>query len=112
MAICEVDPDFHEVKFGDGSSARELDLRHVSDHMWQFIWADEDDDPVNHPSHYNWLPNGFEVIDMTEHMTFCLGNVVKYVARAGRKTDDPTEDLKKAEFYLRREIERLEARSE
>lgn len=64
-------------------------------------------DNVNHPAHYQGFSNGAEVIDITENLTFNLGNVVKYVARAGRKTDDPLEDLKKAKFYLEREIERL-----
>jgi hypothetical protein len=49
-----------------------------------------------------------EVIDLTEQLNFNLGNVVKYVARAGRKTCDPKEDLKKAQWYLIREIYRLE----
>lgn len=64
-------------------------------------------DSVNHPSHYTGFSNGAEVIDITENLTFNLGNVVKYVARAGRKTNDPIEDLRKARFYLNREIERL-----
>lgn len=63
-------------------------------------------DNVNNPAHYQFS-NGAQVIDITENLSFNLGNVVKYVARAGRKTDDPEEDLLKALFYLRREIERL-----
>lgn len=64
---------------------------------------------INHPSHYN--KGRFEVIDVVEDwkLGFCLGNTVKYVARAGHK--DPTkeiEDLKKAAWYLAREIETLE----
>lgn len=64
-------------------------------------------DNVNHPSHYQGFSNGAEVIDITENLSFNLGNVVKYVARAGRKTDDPAEDLRKARFYLNREIQRV-----
>lgn len=64
-------------------------------------------DAVNHPAHYNWFSNGAEIIDITENLTFNAGNVVKYVARAGRKTEDPLEDLRKAKFYLEREIHRL-----
>ena len=64
-------------------------------------------DSVNHPAHYTGFSNGAEVIDLTENLSFNLGNVVKYVARAGRKTSDPFEDLSKARFYLEREIERL-----
>jgi hypothetical protein len=62
-------------------------------------------DPIN-PDHYQF-PNGFQVIDLTENLSFNLGNVVKYAARAGRKSPDPLEDLYKARFYLNREIERL-----
>lgn len=64
-------------------------------------------DNVNHPPHYTGFSNGSEVIDITENLSFNLGNVVKYVTRAGRKTADPTEDLLKAEFYLNRELDRL-----
>lgn len=63
-------------------------------------------DNVNHPSHYTAY-KGIEVIQLTEHLNFCRGNVVKYVARAAHKGSE-LEDLKKAEFYLKREIERLE----
>ena len=64
---------------------------------------------VSHPSHYadGWS-NGSEVIDLTEHLSFCAGNVVKYVCRAGRKDPDKhVEDLEKARWYLDREIERV-----
>lgn len=64
-------------------------------------------DPVNHPSHYK-LANGCEVIELTENFNFCRGNAVKYLCRAGQK--DPNkeiEDLKKAKFYVNREISRL-----
>lgn len=64
-------------------------------------------DTVNHPEHYIF-PNGAEVIDITEHLTFNLGNVVKYVSRAGRKASaSQEEDLRKALFYLNRELKRL-----
>ena len=65
-------------------------------------------DPVNSPSHYTQYP--VEVIELTEHMNFCRGNAVKYIARAGLK--DPNkelEDLHKARWYIEREIARLEA---
>ena len=64
-------------------------------------------DMVNHPPHYTGHPSGIECIQITEWMNYCLGNVFKYVWRSGLK-DDPIEDLKKARFYLNREIERLE----
>lgn len=66
-------------------------------------------DNVSHPPHYadGWS-NGAEVIDLTEHLSFCAGNVVKYVCRAGRKDpDNHVEDLEKARWYLDREIERV-----
>ena len=69
-------------------------------------------DNVNHPKHYQGFSNGAEVIDITENLSFNLGNVVKYVARAGRKTEDPFEDLLKAQFYLERERERLLAKED
>ena len=64
---------------------------------------------VSHPPHYaNGWSNGAEVIDLTEHLSFCAGNVVKYVCRAGRKDPDKhVEDLEKARWYIDREIERV-----
>lgn len=57
------------------------------------------DDSVNHPSHYaSYDP---EVITVTERLSFCEGNVVKYLARAGRKPDAPEQlDLDKAYWYM------------
>lgn len=66
-------------------------------------------DNVNHPEHYTRF-KGVEVIDITEQLNFNRGNVVKYVTRAGAKAgSDEKEDLRKAEWYLRREIERVGA---
>ena len=67
---------------------------------------------VNHPGYYK--RGGVEAIDAIEAwgLGFCLGNVVKYVARAGHKTADGLRDLKKAEWYLSREIERMEHKPE
>ena len=64
-------------------------------------------DPVDHPRHYNVHPSGVECIQITEHMGFNAGNVIKYVWRADEKGDD-LEDLKKAQWYLAREIARRE----
>ncbi len=66
-------------------------------------------DPVNHPSHYNSHPSGIECIQITEHMNFNLGNAVKYIWRAGLKSDAPITDLEKARWYIEREIARLKA---
>lgn len=65
-------------------------------------------DMVNNPPHYTSHPSGVECIDVVEHMSFNLGNVVKYIWRAGLKGDDQLLDLRKARFYLDREITRLE----
>ena len=68
-------------------------------------------DPVNHPAHYTY--GKIETIDFIEDkkLGFCLGNVVKYVTRAGHKLNT-LEDLKKARWYLDREIARLEKEAE
>ena len=65
------------------------------------------DDPVNHPPHYTNHPSGVECITITEHFNFCVGNAVKYLWRTGLK-GDAVEDLKKAAWYIDREIQRLE----
>lgn len=64
---------------------------------------------IDHPKHYN--VGDIEVIDAIEawKLGFNLGNVVKYVARADYKSK-PLEDLKKAKWYLEREIERRSKR--
>jgi len=63
-------------------------------------------DMVNHPKHYTSHPSGIEVIEITEHMTFCLGNAIKYIMRSELKGKQ-IEDLKKAVWYINREIDRL-----
>lgn len=67
-------------------------------------------DPVNHPPHYTAHPSGIECIQITEHMNFCIGNAVKYLWRAGKK-GSAIEDLKKAKYYIDREIARIEKSS-
>lgn len=62
-------------------------------------------DNVNNPEHYNLHPSGIEVIKITEHMNFCLGNVVKYILRCDLKSN-AIEDLQKAKWYLDRELGR------
>lgn len=75
------------------------------------------EDKVNSPSHYTWLKKlvGIEVIDITRHMDFDLGNAIKYILRAGHKTEDGysdkekmIEDLKKAIWYINDKIKILE----
>jgi hypothetical protein len=64
-------------------------------------------DMVNHPPHYSSHPSGVECIAVTRHMSFNLGNVVKYIWRADEKGSD-LEDLRKAAWYLADEIKRRE----
>lgn len=75
------------------------------------------DDRVSHPSHYTWLKDkcGIEVIDITRHLDFDLGNSIKYILRAGHKSEEgmddkekTIEDLKKAVWYLNDKIKMLE----
>lgn len=74
--------------------------------------SDEDDDNVNHPSHY--ISNGIESIDVIEAFTmdlfgieaFCTGNVIKYILRWKHKNG--IEDLKKAKWYIDRIINSYE----
>lgn len=67
-------------------------------------------DLINVPPHYRNHPSGVECIQITEHMNFNLGNTVKYIWRADEKHEDPMEDLLKAQFYINREIERINKR--
>ena len=78
----------------------------------------KDGDRVNHPSHYTWLKDlcGVEVIDITRHMDFDLGNAIKYLLRQGKKSEEgmsdrakAIEDLKKAVFYINDKIKMLES---
>lgn len=64
-------------------------------------------DDVNHPKHYTSHPSGVECITITECFNFNTGNAIKYLWRAGLKTDDPIADLEKAAWYVAREIQRL-----
>lgn len=64
---------------------------------------------VNHPDHYGGEDNPYEAIKVIEAwgLGFNLGNTVKYISRAGKK-NDILEDLKKARWYLDRQIKKLE----
>jgi hypothetical protein len=73
-------------------------------------------DNVRHPSHYEWLKDaiGVEPIDIASHLSYCRGNAIKYILRAGRKAEEgmttaekEIEDLRKAVYYLRYEIKEL-----
>jgi len=62
---------------------------------------------VNHPDHYGGESNPYEAIKVIEawDLNFHLGNVVKYISRAGKKSKNSVEDLKKAEWYLSRYVQ-------
>lgn len=64
---------------------------------------------VHHPAHYGGAENVYEAIKVIDAwaLGFCLGNTVKYIARAGKKGDMLT-DLMKARWYLDHEISRLQ----
>ena len=62
-------------------------------------------DVVNQPKHYTEHPSGIECIQVTEHMGFNLGNAIKYIWRCDLKLD-AIEDLKKAKWYIDREIDK------
>lgn len=73
----------------------------------------DDNDPVNHPKHYTSHPSGVECIDIIEHMTLNCGSAIKYLWRAGLKRDAlgdsrEMEDLRKARWYVEREIAKRE----
>lgn len=71
------------------------------------------DDVVNHPSHYT--TGKIEVIDYIEDKNFDyhLGNAIKYISRAGKKNPDKyVEDLKKAIWYIQREIDNVTKRDD
>lgn len=70
---------------------------------------------INHPLHYNSHPSGIECIEVARHMSFNLGNVLKYIWRHGKKRSETNpdqlsnaiEDLEKAAWYIQNEIELL-----
>lgn len=77
--------------------------------------ASEENDPVNHPVHYTSHPSGVECIDIAKWYDFCIGNTIKYIWRAGLKKsavlsnrEKELEDLKKARWYLDKEISEIE----
>lgn len=74
--------------------------------MGEYFDGTKDEDPTN-PSHYKQY-HGFEAIDITEQLNFNRGNAVKYILRAGlKKSDEEILDLRKAIWYLEREIQRV-----
>lgn len=79
------------------------------------------DEKVSHPSHYTWLKElcGIEVIDIARHLDFDMGNALKYLLRAGKKSENgysdkekEIQDLKKAVWYINDKIKMLEEEDE
>ena len=81
------------------------EIRHAIEEEFDKMY---EKDLVNHPPHYK--SGGIETIDFIEakQLGYHLGNVVKYISRAGIKSHCPLEDLKKARWYLDRHIENME----
>jgi len=77
-------------------------------------WYEEDHKVVKDvvkPNHYTWIP-GIECKGVTSHFNFNLGNVIKYVWRAGKKDSSTLlQDLQKAREYINYEIEKVESES-
>lgn len=78
------------------------------------IMNEQKADSVNHPAHYNSHPSGIECIEIARHHNFNIGNAIKYLWRAGLKseegmedTDKQVEDLNKAIWYIQDEIKRI-----
>lgn len=70
------------------------------------------EEAINHPAHYGGADNPYEAIKVIEAwgLGFCLGNVVKYISRAEHKGAS-LQDLKKAAWYLAREIQNREGKA-
>ena len=75
----------------------------------EIVDCDSYREAVDHPDHYGGGDNPYEAIKVIEawELGFCLGNAVKYISRAHKK-GTPLQDLKKAAWYLEREILNLE----
>lgn len=78
----------------------DADCEKEEDHLF------EEYEKVHHPPHYTDHPSGIECIQVTEHMGFCLGNAIKYIWRSDKK-GSKVEDLKKAIWYINRELQRI-----
>ena len=101
-----VDPNSDEYyqKIDAGMSKFERTLTVSERKIASKLGLESDHDLVNYPPHYR--TGGIETIDFIEakDLNYRLGNVVKYVSRAGKKSSDPVQDLEKAAWYLQREI--------
>ena len=116
----ELSPQIHPCNNCFGNDLwvkRDLYIKDASKPLSEAIkeWIDVKDaeygykkpDNVNKPLHYTEHPSGIECIQVTEHMGFNLGNAIKYIWRCDLKKD-AIEDLKKAKWYIDREISKRE----
>lgn len=94
------------------------ELKIMTDEQFRNMTFDtQQPDPQINPEHYQNFSNNTEVIDITENLSFNAGNAVKYLSRATRtdgqtKHENPITDLRKAKWYIEREIDRLERGNE
>ena len=96
----------------DIASCGETELDTAISYINGEVSKNSENDPVNRPSYYT--DGKIEVIDFIEDkkLGFCLGNAIKYIARAGKKdTDKEAQDIKKAIWYLNRYLKELEEAS-
>jgi Protein of unknwon function (DUF3310) len=85
-------------------------IQKEADRLGVLLGADPDmvrGGAVNHPTHYNDHPSGVEAIDIIEEFPFNIGTAIKYLWRCGLK-EAPMRELKKARWYVEREIQRRE----
>lgn len=107
--------DGDEIHLDDGCWATKETLTSVGN--FEKFWEEVADDRVNHPSYYQ-DPSGVECITVARYRDFNIGNALKYLWRAGLKTeegisdiDKQIEDLQKAVFYINDEIELLKGKA-
>ena len=110
---CEIHPELDAIK------APEHDPQPVKAVQYNYSGCVKGitQDRVNAPSHYTSHPSGIECIEITEQYDFCVGNAIKYLWRAGLKSEEgltdkakEVEDLKKAAYYINRKIKQLECK--
>lgn len=108
-----------EVGLGINSSGRFYPLNCLNLSIFKICPPEEENLPerVSHPRHYTWLKDkcGLEAIDIIKHFDYTIGNCLKYILRAGHKSEEgysdrekALEDLKKAKWYLDYRINELE----
>jgi len=107
MRCAKWESHIEEVKFDKVPLSSQPD-EELPTYMYDKLGGTQDadkEDLINHPPHYTSHPSGVECIQITEHMGFNLGNALKYIWRADLKWNR-TEDIKKAIWYLERELNR------